>query len=100
MIKYFWIIEDILLTKPNKYTIILHDNFVGVVQLLALYLKNKCKYYLDFERVTNSFDTKTIITLNFEWPNSDNQNIEPNEFDANSNSNQINSNQINNNGVG
>ena len=68
MIKYFWIIEDILLTKPKKYTILLHDNFVGVVQLINLYLKNKCKYYLNFQSITHCFETDTIITLDLEWP--------------------------------
>lgn len=70
MIKYFWIIEDILSKKPTKYQIIMHEDARGVLQLLSLYLQNKCKYVLTMEYVYKCFEIDEIINLDIVWPES------------------------------
>ena len=68
MLKYYWIIEDILRKKPTEYTIIMHDNFFSVIQLINLYLKNICEYGMEYTHITSCFDRDTIIKLYIKWP--------------------------------
>ena len=67
MLKYFWIIEEILIKKPNTYTIVMHDNAINVVQMISIYLQNKCEYVVNINYVNKCFETDTIITLNMNW---------------------------------
>ena len=68
MIKYFWIIEDILIKKPRKYKIILHDNVLSIVQMITLYLDNKCTFIMNLEYVNKCFEVDTIISMDIIWP--------------------------------
>lgn len=67
MINYYWIIEDILINKPNDYKIIMHNNAINILQMLNLYLKNKCEYKLAIEENNKCFETDTIINVKMMW---------------------------------
>ena len=67
MINYFWIIDDILNKRPEKYTIIMHANATNILQMIHVYLKDKCSCEVSIEEYNRCFETDTIINLEMKW---------------------------------
>ena len=67
MINYYWIIEDLLDKRPEKYRIVLREDVTNVLQMINYYLCKKCKYKVTMNEVSNGSVNETVINLELEW---------------------------------
>lgn len=66
-LEYLWIVNDILLKKPDKYTIKLYRSASDIIHLMKMYLRNKCQYTMDVSKIVTACEMETVVVIKMNW---------------------------------
>ena len=69
MSDYYYIVNHILSTKPEKISIQVYDHCNAIVNMLSVYLQNKCEFDIKTRQIGKCFEYDTFIDIEMKWPN-------------------------------